>query len=108
MITNKKDSPLPTPPPSGSGAPPPPTTTFFCDSNTHALNNGGTILECAEKAGLQLEYGCRQGVCGICKLIKRQGTVEHYDDSTLTDDERKRGYILACVAKADGNIEVEA
>jgi ferredoxin-NADP reductase len=40
-------------------------------------NNGATILEQAEAAGLKPEFGCRMGVCNTCAVKKNTGAVRH-------------------------------
>ncbi|MGF1539652.1 MAG: 2Fe-2S iron-sulfur cluster-binding protein [Pleurocapsa sp.] len=62
-----------------------------------------TILDVAENQGLDLPFGCRQGNCGTCKVKKLAGEVA-YDD----DFDCEPGYILTCVAKPMGRVEIEA
>ncbi|MFT4298989.1 MAG: ferredoxin reductase [Aeromicrobium sp.] len=52
-------------------------TLSFEDAGTAAANNGNTILEQAEAAGLTPEYGCRMGVCNTCAIKKLHGAVRH-------------------------------
>ena len=70
---------------------------------------GETILAAALRANLILPYGCRDGACGSCKSRLLQGDVEHasYQASTLTDAERKQGYILPCVAQPLTDVVVQ-
>jgi ring-1,2-phenylacetyl-CoA epoxidase subunit PaaE len=55
--------------------------------------------EAAERAGLDLPYSCRAGVCSTCrvKLIKGKVTLQH--NVALEDWELAAGYILACQAR---------
>jgi ferredoxin-NADP reductase len=52
-------------------------TLTFDDSVLEVANNGATILEQAEAAGLKPAYGCRMGVCNTCAIKKKHGAVRH-------------------------------
>lgn len=69
-----------------------------------------TVLEAGESKGIKLPFGCRIGKCGACKLVKRSGEVlaDGYDDSILKAGERSKGYVLACIARPAGRVEIEA
>jgi alkyl hydroperoxide reductase subunit F len=68
-----------------------------------------TILEIAEANGVQIDYQCRQGVCGSCKVKLFKGEVNMSGASALSDDEIKTGYILACVSRPKTpSVEIEA
>ena len=49
----------------------------FDDSTLEVPNDGRTILEQAEAAGLKPAYGCRMGVCNTCAIKKKHGAVRH-------------------------------
>ncbi|PSU00050.1 hybrid-cluster NAD(P)-dependent oxidoreductase [Photobacterium iliopiscarium] len=59
-------------------------------------NNQQTLLEQAETAGVELNYGCRAGFCGACKVTLTSGQVEQPDVPALLPQERQQGKILAC------------
>jgi ferredoxin-NADP reductase len=48
-------------------------TVSFARSGASAANSGATLLEQAEAAGLEPEYGCRMGICFSCTQIKTSG-----------------------------------
>ena len=52
-------------------------TLTFDDSTLEVPNDGRTILEQAEAAGLKPAYGCRMGVCNTCAIKKKHGAVRH-------------------------------
>jgi ring-1,2-phenylacetyl-CoA epoxidase subunit PaaE len=56
------------------------------------------ILDAAGRAGLDLPFSCRAGVCSTCraKLISGSATMEH--NVALEDWEVEAGYILCCQA----------
>lgn len=39
------------------------------------MHGGASLLEQAERAGIQPAHGCRMGICHTCKCTKRSGTV---------------------------------
>ena len=68
-----------------------------------------SILDVAEQAGINIRSGCRQGVCGTCKVRKLEGEVRYdVDPEILDQSERDAGFILTCVAFADGKVVVAA
>jgi ferredoxin-NADP reductase/anaerobic selenocysteine-containing dehydrogenase len=56
------------------------------------------LLEIAEAHGIELDYGCRTGHCGVCKLRLLQGAADPGSGAALSDAERKEGWVLSCVA----------
>lgn len=48
-------------------------TITFTTSGTSFANDGSTLLDQAEAAGLSPAYGCRMGICGTCVLRKPSG-----------------------------------
>ena len=67
-----------------------------------------TVLEAAEEAGVAIDYACRVGTCGICAVKLLRGTVEMAVEDGLPPEDKARGMILACQAKATSDIVVEA
>jgi CDP-4-dehydro-6-deoxyglucose reductase/ferredoxin-NAD(P)+ reductase (naphthalene dioxygenase ferredoxin-specific) len=67
---------------------------------TIEVPTGGTILEAALDAGIGYPFGCQSGNCGTCKshLIKGEVAMEGFSEFALSDEEKKRGLILACRA----------
>ncbi|MDQ7729594.1 pyridoxamine 5'-phosphate oxidase family protein [Halomonas sp. SpR8] len=67
----------------------------FANSNvaTH-WQPGESLLETAEKAGLQPAYGCRSGSCGECACTLAQGEVSYPDGISAPE-----GKILLCSAR---------
>jgi ferredoxin len=72
------------------------------------IDSESSLLETAEQSGIKINNACRQGACGACK-VRVQGQVEHEGvASALTEDDRKKGYVLSCIAYAKGATSVEA
>jgi NAD(P)H-flavin reductase/ferredoxin len=58
------------------------------------------LLDAAQRAGLELPYSCKKGICGNCRGRLSAGTVEmHGATQGLTDAERAAGYVLYCRAR---------
>ncbi len=96
--------------PKASSQPKGPAVITLKHANKTAEDCGSSILESAEAAGLSLPFGCRQGMCGACKQIVTQGDIvrdDQYDDSVLSDEERKQGYVLCCIGRPAGDIELD-
>ena len=71
---------------------------------------GDTVLMALEKAGYALPNNCRAGACGECKVKVTQGQFDQgmVLDMALSQDERKQGYGLMCMAKPISSVlEIE-
>ena len=72
------------------------------------IRDAQTILELSEELGIGIEYSCRVGTCGICKVKMTSGEVTMEIDDALDADDRSNGIILACQAIPKMEIAVEA
>lgn len=63
-----------------------------------------TVLEQAEKSGLDIPFSCRGGFCGSCRIKLESGEVEVLQDSGLSEKDREEGYILACSCKPKSDL----
>ena len=68
------------------------------------------VLDAAERAGVNLPYSCRDGICGTCKARLSAGLVDHgsYAASALSEQEREQGYFLMCCSTAQTDLLVDA
>ncbi len=57
-----------------------------------------TLLETAQKAGLNLPQQCTTGNCQKCRLKVKSGTVIMDEPNTLSLEDARNGYVLGCVA----------
>ena len=58
-----------------------------------------SILEAAQRAGLDLPFACKGGVCGTCRARVRKGKAAMALNYALEDDEVEKGYVLTCQAR---------
>jgi ring-1,2-phenylacetyl-CoA epoxidase subunit PaaE len=61
--------------------------------------NEDTVLDAAERAGLDLPFSCRAGVCSTCRTKVISGEVEMTQNYALEDWELEQGYVLACQSR---------
>ncbi|MDQ4007166.1 MAG: 2Fe-2S iron-sulfur cluster-binding protein [Actinomycetota bacterium] len=65
-----------------------------------SLDVDESVLDAALRAGLDLPYSCRDGVCGTCRARLRSGQVAQ-PMADLSPAELKAGYVLTCQARPE-------
>jgi ferredoxin len=76
----------------------------FADSNIEIVDDGRSLLEQAESAGLAPESGCRMGICHTCTRRKTCGVVRNLTTgavSTAPDED-----VQICVSVPVGNVDI--
>ncbi|EJZ07523.1 ferredoxin reductase, partial [Mycolicibacterium vaccae] len=77
----------------------------FLDSEKTVECDGGTpILEAGEKAGLNLAYGCRIGICHTCVGTLKSGRVRDLRSGEVTEPTGQD--VRICIHAAEGNVEL--
>jgi CDP-4-dehydro-6-deoxyglucose reductase len=73
-------------------------------------DSGETILDAGLKQGHVLPYGCRNGVCGVCKGKILEGSVDlgSYQSHALSDTDISEGLALFCCAKPTSDLIIDA
>ena len=61
--------------------------------------NDDTVLDAAARAGLDLPFSCRAGVCSTCRTKVISGEVNMAQNYALEDWELEQGYVLACQSR---------
>jgi ferredoxin-NADP reductase len=72
------------------------------------LHAGSTLLEVAERNGVRIPYGCRQGQCGTCATRLLCGSVRMDTKAGLTAEQKDAGYVLPCVSRGEGTLVLAA
>lgn len=82
--------------------------TFASSRRTAMMPPTKTVLEAAEDVGVDIEYSCRIGTCGVCRTKLLSGTVTMDVEDGLEPGDKANNVILACQAKATGDITIDA
>lgn len=102
-----------------ANAPPTARQDISADGNTYAvafartggsteISNTETVLEAADVVGATIERSCLSGTCGACIVKLLQGEVTMDVDDALEASEKEEGYILACQARPQTKLTVDA
>ena len=73
---------------------------FPCEQNE-------SVLDAAQRAGLEIPYSCRKGVCGTCKGRGVSGEVRAFAGDALGAAERAAGQVLFCNARPRSDLVIE-
>jgi len=92
----------------GAAAVAPAQVRFTVAGKTAPLLPDQSVLEAAEAIGVDIDYSCRVGTCGTCRVRLLEGAVTMAVEDGLEPGDKERGIILACQAKSAGNLVVEA
>ncbi len=95
-------APAPAPQPAPGTAPAGATVTVVMDGRRRQFTMplaGEAILDAAGRAGLDLPFSCRAGVCSTCRARLVSGSAEMEHNVALEDWEVEAGYILCCQAR---------
>ncbi|NLD85505.1 MAG: iron-sulfur cluster-binding domain-containing protein [Actinomycetales bacterium] len=74
-------------------------------SGVTAQNNGATLLEGAEAAGLNPQHGCRMGICHTCTAVRLSGATR--DLRTGEVDSEPGCRVQICVSAPVGDVEID-
>jgi ferredoxin-NADP reductase len=77
----------------------------FAQSGERISNNGRSLLEQAEQAGLSPQFGCRMGICHTCTCRKTAGTVRNLVSGEVSSAEEED--IQICVSVPAGDVELD-
>jgi ring-1,2-phenylacetyl-CoA epoxidase subunit PaaE len=58
-----------------------------------------SVLDAAERAGLELPFSCRSGICATCRVRVVAGKVDMMHNIALAPWELEAGFILCCQAR---------
>jgi ferredoxin-NADP reductase len=81
--------------------------TFAKSGLTAQTDEQVTLLELAEASGIEIEYSCRIGSCGMCE-VKCKGNVKIDKECGIDVRSKDAGFVYACCTWATGDIELQA
>jgi len=84
------------------------TVVFLHSEKVCQVSSASTLLDLAERNGVQIPFGCRQGQCGTCATRVLSGTVQMDVEAGLTAEQKDAGYVLPCVSRAEGTVVLSA
>ena len=112
LKTEAFGTPMPSPAVVGTTAKPSaatgPLITFSKNHKSAKIHDGQTVLELSEALNIGIQFSCRVGTCGVCKVKMTSGEVAMAVDDSLDADDKTNGIILACQAIPKSDISVEA
>ena len=82
--------------------------TFARSHRTAMLPSSKTVLEASEDVGVNIEYSCRVGTCGVCRVKLLSGSVKMDVEDGLEPGDKSNNIILACQAKATADVAIDA
>ncbi len=85
-----------------------PLVTFSKNNKAAKIAVEQTILELSEQLGIGIEFSCRVGTCGVCKVKMTSGEVEMAVEDALDPADKANNIILACQAKPKSAVAVDA
>jgi NAD(P)H-flavin reductase/ferredoxin len=72
---------------------------FPCEPNE-------SVLDAAQRAGFEIPFSCRKGVCGTCKGRVVEGEVRAFAGDALGGAERAEGQVLFCNARPRSDLVI--
>jgi len=80
---------------------------FKPDGKIAEVKKGADLLSAAVSCGLHINSSCGgEGICGRCKVIIKKGNFRTEPSGRISIQERKKGYVLACLTTVEGDLEV--
>ena len=80
---------------------------FLPHNKEVSVPDGETLIRAALEAGVHINASCGgEGVCGKCRVIVEQGTVEGGITEQLSKADKEKGFRQACLAKVTSDLVV--
>ncbi|WP_259364623.1 MULTISPECIES: class I ribonucleotide reductase maintenance protein YfaE [unclassified Colwellia] len=81
---------------------------IFVDNKTITFQaNDKSLLECLEKANVEVHYHCRDGFCGACRVTLVEGEISYPQGEPLAFIGDGEVLSCCCVPKSDIKLIVE-
>ena len=83
------------------------TIKFLPYETTIQVQDGDTVIRAALEAGVHVNASCGgEGVCGKCRVLIEDGTVDGGISEKLSEEDQEKGYRLACQTIVKSNLVV--
>lgn len=79
--------------------------TVYLRARQRQFSSDSTLLMAAEKAGIRLSHGCRQGICQLCRCHKISGVVKNIQTGKMSSDGDE--FIQTCINVAMTDIVLD-
>lgn len=99
--------PAPPPPPALDAASIPVTIVADGKRRTIHATEGEAVLDAALRAGLDLPYACKGGMCSTCRARIIEGVTRMDVNYSLEKWEIEAGFVLTCQARAEAGLVVD-
>lgn len=84
-----------------------PKVRFYPDNREVEVAQGESLIRAAMLAGVHVNASCGgSGTCGKCRVVIEEGEVDTEDSAKLSAKEIAQGYVLACRATVQNDVEV--
>lgn len=84
------------------------TVNFLPQNKTINVPKGTDLLSAAIKCGIVLNGVCAgEGLCGKCRVVVKKGKIKAESSRLISEDDKKKGVVLACEAIVEGDLEIE-
>ncbi|HDR8925050.1 hybrid-cluster NAD(P)-dependent oxidoreductase [Burkholderia vietnamiensis] len=74
---------------------------------TFPMSGAETVLVAARKAGVPLPSSCSQGICGTCKTVVLEGTVDMHHNGGIRQREIDKGLRLMCCSRPTSDLVLD-
>ncbi|WP_185733522.1 hybrid-cluster NAD(P)-dependent oxidoreductase [Burkholderia sp. Bp8998] len=74
---------------------------------TFPMSGAETVLSAARKAGVALPSSCSQGICGTCKTVVLDGTVDMQHNGGIRQREIDKGLRLMCCSRPTSDLVLD-
>lgn len=76
---------------------------------TRECCDGKSLMDLLGTCGNFVQKGCHNGACGVCKMIVHKGDFksQKMNRKYISEDEEKRGIVLACKVFPLSDMEID-
>ncbi len=81
--------------------------TFLPANRVVEVEAGSSLIQAARWAGIHINASCGgAGVCGKCRVLLEEGSVEGGSSEKLSDEDYKSGYRQACITEISSDVSI--